>query len=73
MPMLRYLGEDETSLVLLEVHEGVCGSHVGGRALDKKLLRAGYYWFMLLNDCTEFVKKCDKCQRFSDLRHTPAT
>jgi len=42
-PLLRCLGESETNLVLLEVHEGVCGSHIGGRALSAKLLRAGYF------------------------------
>ena len=36
-PMLRCLGEEETELVLLEVHEGVCGSHIGGRSLTAKL------------------------------------
>jgi hypothetical protein len=70
--MLRCLGESETNLVLLEVHEGVCGSHIGGRALAAKLLRAGYCWPTLLQDCAEFVKKCDKCQRFSDKKHAPA-
>jgi hypothetical protein len=73
MPMLRCLGVDEINLVLLEVHEGVCKSHVGGRALAIKLLRAGYYWPTLLNECAELVKKCDKCQRFSDLKHASAT
>jgi len=43
MTMLRCLGESETRLLLLEVHEGVCGSHIGGRALEANLLRAGYY------------------------------
>jgi ribonuclease HI len=71
-PLLRCLGEDETHLVLLEVHEGVCGSHIGGRALAAKLLRAGYFWPTMLQDSSEFVKKCDKCQRFSDKQHAPA-
>jgi len=57
-PMLGCLGESEINLVLLEVHEGVCGSHIGGRALSAKLLRAGYYWPTMLQDCSEFVKKC---------------
>jgi len=69
-PMFRYLGENETNLVLLELHEGVCGSHIGGRALPVKLLRAGYYWPTMLQDCADFVKKGDKCQRFSDKKHT---
>jgi hypothetical protein len=42
-PMLKCLGGNETRLVILEVHEGVCGIHNGGRALSAKLLRAGYY------------------------------
>jgi hypothetical protein len=71
-PLLRCLGEGETHLVLLEVHEGVCGSHIGGRALAAKLLRAGYYWPTMLQDSSNFVKKCDKCQRFSDKKHVPA-
>ena len=41
-PMLRCVGENETKLILLEVHEGVCGIHIGGRALAAKLLRVGY-------------------------------
>ncbi|XP_039687900.1 uncharacterized protein [Medicago truncatula] len=71
-PLLRCLGEEETELVLLEVHEGVCGSHIGGRSLVAKLLRAGYYWPRMTQDCCEFVKKCDKCQRFSDKKIAPA-
>ena len=47
-PMPRCLGEEETCLVLLEVHEGGRGSHIGGRVLAAKLLRAGYYWPTML-------------------------
>jgi len=72
-PMLGCLGEEETDLVLLEVHKGVCGSHIGGRSLEAKLLSAGYYWPTMLQDCATFVKKCDKCQRFSDRKHAPAS
>jgi len=46
--MPRCLGEEETCLVLLEVHEGGRGSHIGGRVLAAKLLRAGYYWPTML-------------------------
>lgn len=71
-PMLRCFGENKTNLVLLEVHEGVCGSHIDGRALSAKLLKAGYYWPIMLQDCANFVKKCDKCQRFSDKKTRPS-
>lgn len=35
-PILRCLGEQETTLVLAEFHQGVCVSHIGGRALTHK-------------------------------------
>jgi len=47
-------------------------SHIGGRALAARLLRAGYYWPTLLQDSSEFMKKCDKCQKFSHKKHAPA-
>jgi len=72
-PMLRCLGEEETDFVLLEVHEGVYGSHIGERSLAAKLLRAGYYWLTMLQDCATFIKKCDICHRFSDKKHAPAS
>lgn len=42
--MLRCLGENEIALVLTDVYQGTCGSHIGGKDLPHKLLRAGYYW-----------------------------
>lgn len=39
VPMLRCLNKRETCLVLMEVHEGICKSQIGGRALANKLLR----------------------------------
>ncbi|XP_072076553.1 uncharacterized protein [Arachis hypogaea] len=29
---------------MAEMHEGVCGNHIGGQALAAKILRTGYYW-----------------------------
>lgn len=39
--MLRCLGEHETTMVLAEVHNGACNSHIGEKALTHKLLWAG--------------------------------
>ncbi|XP_025664777.1 uncharacterized protein [Arachis hypogaea] len=43
-PLLKCLHPDHTDYVLREVHEGCCGHHIGGKALARKLIRAGYYW-----------------------------
>ncbi|XP_072060156.1 uncharacterized protein [Arachis hypogaea] len=36
-PLLKCLSEDEAKEVMDEVHEGVCGNHIGGRALAAKI------------------------------------
>ncbi|RDX66810.1 Pro-Pol polyprotein, partial [Mucuna pruriens] len=65
-PLLRCLDEEDSLYVLKEVHEGICGTHIGGRALVSKIARVGYYWPTLKRDCMEYVRKCDKCQRFAE-------
>ncbi|XP_072071423.1 uncharacterized protein [Arachis hypogaea] len=54
-PLLKYLHPDQTDYVLREVHEGCCGHHIGGKALARKLIRAGYYWPTMMKDSKEFV------------------
>ncbi|GKU90839.1 hypothetical protein SLEP1_g4783 [Rubroshorea leprosula] len=41
MPLLRCLTPYEAEYAVREVHEGVCGTHIGGRTLARKLLRHG--------------------------------
>ena len=72
LPLLRCATEGEANYVMCEVHEGICGNHSGGRSLAKKILRAAYYWPTMERDAQEFVKKCDKCQRFSNVPRLPA-
>ena len=42
-PYLRCLAPMEADHVMREVHEGVCGNHLGVRSLAHKLIRVGYY------------------------------
>ncbi|GKU89559.1 hypothetical protein SLEP1_g3685 [Rubroshorea leprosula] len=59
--LLRCLNPYEAEYALREVHEGVCGSHVGARTLAHKVLRQGYYWPNMYKDAIHFVQKCSKC------------
>jgi hypothetical protein len=70
-PLLKCLAPRQAEYVIAEVHEGACGTHIGGRALASKVLRAGYYWPTMKEDCAVYVRKCDKCQRFSNLHQAP--
>ena len=42
-PILKCIKGKDTEYMLREVHEGICGNHIGARALAGKVLRQGYY------------------------------
>ena len=56
---------------LEELHEGICGSHTGGRSLSHRALTQGYWWPNMQKEAQEYVKKCDQCQRFAPNIHQP--
>ncbi|RVW84025.1 Retrovirus-related Pol polyprotein from transposon 17.6 [Vitis vinifera] len=68
-PYLRCLNHSEALYVLVELHEGVCGNHSGGRSLAHRAHSQGYYWPTMKKDATTYVKKCDKCQRHAPIPH----
>ncbi|RDX84949.1 Retrovirus-related Pol polyprotein from transposon 17.6, partial [Mucuna pruriens] len=70
-PLLKCIDPEEAEYVIKEVHEGVCGTHIGGRALAGKIARAGYYWPSLKTDCMNYVRRCDTCRRFADSHQAP--
>ena len=72
-PLLKCLGPIESLRAIEEVHEGICGVHLGGRSLARILLRLGYWWPTLQLDCSDYVRRCDRCQRYDHLHHKPAT
>ncbi|KAL0303534.1 UNVERIFIED_CONTAM: Gag-Pol polyprotein [Sesamum radiatum] len=72
-PLLKCLDEERAQYVLQEIHEGSCGNHAGGRSLAQKIKRQGYFWPTLVKDAVEFARKCESCQRYASLIHTPAT
>ncbi|KAL0408327.1 UNVERIFIED_CONTAM: Gag-Pol polyprotein [Sesamum radiatum] len=71
--LLKCLDEERAEYVLREIHEGSCGNHSGGRSLAQKVTRQGYFLPTLVKDATEFAKKCESCQKYAALIHSPAT
>ncbi|XP_070010493.1 uncharacterized protein [Nicotiana sylvestris] len=71
--LLRCVDAEEAGRIMYEVHTGVCGPHMNGYVLAKKILRAGYYWMTMEKDCFSFVRKCHQCQGHGDLIHAPPT
>ena len=57
--------------VMREVHAEVCGPHMGGHMLARKIMRTGYFWLTMETDCCRFVQRCSECQMHGDLIHVP--
>ena len=43
IPLLKCVDLRGEERVLLKIHEGIIGQHLGGRSLARKALRVGYY------------------------------
>jgi Integrase core domain/Integrase zinc binding domain len=71
IPYLRCLRPDEAKSAIEEVHEGICGQHLGGRALAHKLVRLGFYWPTMMADAKDYVKRCDRCQKHAPIVRQP--
>ena len=71
IPFLKCLNPQEADAALKEVHEGICGQHLGGRALGHKIVRLGFYWPEMMKDSMSYVKRCDRCQKFSPIVRQP--
>ena len=70
-PILKCIARKDTDYVIREVHEGVCGNHIGALALAGKILRQGYYWPTILRDATDLVRRCKICQEHAKISHLP--
>ena len=68
---LRCLKKEEAERVMEEVHQGICGPHINGRMLAKKILSIGYYWNTMKTDCVDFIRSCHDCQTHLNLNHVP--
>ncbi|XP_077223458.1 uncharacterized protein LOC143857072 [Tasmannia lanceolata] len=48
---LLCIDEDQAAELIEQTHEGVCGPHMNGKMLSRKILRLGYYWPTMDADC----------------------
>ncbi|RVW63637.1 Retrovirus-related Pol polyprotein from transposon 412 [Vitis vinifera] len=69
--LLLCLDRASADRVMREVHAGVCGPHMGGHMLARKIMRTGYFWLTMETDCCQFVQRCQECQMHGDLIHVP--
>ena len=55
-PILICVSGEQCTHIMAKLHEGICGSHIGGRALLSKAVRVGYYWPTMREYCTKYAQ-----------------
>ncbi|XP_015582066.1 uncharacterized protein LOC107262205 [Ricinus communis] len=68
---LRCVTKLEAQVVIEEMYKGVCGPHMKGIVLTRKIIWQGYYWLTMERDCIALVRKCREHQLHNDLSHIP--
>ncbi|XP_028105177.1 uncharacterized protein LOC114304201 [Camellia sinensis] len=68
-PYLKCVHPDKVEAFLYEIHEGICGSHTGGRSLAYRAISQGYWWPCMQADAQKYVRRCEKCQTFAHQIH----
>jgi ribonuclease HI len=71
--LLKCLSEEEASIAMGEVHEGMCGTHQSAYKMRWVLRRAGVYWPIMLKVCFKYYKGCEACQKFGKVQSAPAS
>ena len=56
--LLRCLEPKESKCALVDIHEGIFGSHSNGLTLAHKLIRASYYWPNMEQDAIKYTRSC---------------
>ena len=67
MIIRRCVPESEQGKILQECHASPYGRHFTGDKTAHKILQSGFYWPTIFNDCFEWVKLCDQCQRMGNI------
>ena len=72
-PYLLCLHPEKVNELLVELHDGVCSSHVGGRLLAHRAMTQGFWWPQMQKNAPKYVRKCEHCQKHAPLIHQPAS
>ena len=53
--LLRCVDDVKAAKIIEWIHVGVCGTHIYGITLARRILRADYFWMTIENVCCKFV------------------
>ena len=70
--LLQCIDTPEANHLMEEMHEGLLGAYANGPLLDRKIMRAGYYWLTMESDCIKHVRICHRCQVYQNRKKVPS-
>ncbi|XP_015960982.1 uncharacterized protein LOC107484944 [Arachis duranensis] len=70
-PLLKFVPASNTKEVLEDIHNGICGNHLGVQSLANKVMQAGFLLPSLQKEAAEFVEKCPPCQKHANFHVAP--
>jgi hypothetical protein len=65
--LLQSLCQEEAKKMMSKVHDGLCGAHQLAYRMKWVIRQTGCYWPMMLEDCFEYYKGCQDCQKFGNI------
>jgi hypothetical protein len=71
-PWLRCITSEKGLELLKEIHSGLCGVHIGTRALAGKAIKQGFYWPTINIDAKKLVQECEACQKIANQQNLPS-
>jgi hypothetical protein len=71
--LLQCLGQEEVKRMMSEVHDGLCGAHQSAYRMRWVIRKTGCYWLTMLEDCFEYYKGCQDCQKFGNIQRVSAS
>jgi ribonuclease HI len=71
--LLQCLGPEEAKKMMSEVHDWLCGAHQSAYRMKWVIRQTGCFWPMMLEDCFEYYKGCQDCQKFRNIQRVPAS
>jgi hypothetical protein len=71
--LLQCLVQEEAKRMMSEVHDGLCGAHQSAYRMKWVIRQTGCYWPTMLEDCFEYYKGCQDCQKFGNIQRVPAS
>jgi hypothetical protein len=65
--LLQCLGQEEAKRMMSEVHDGLCGANQSAYRMKWVIRKTRCYWSTMLQDCFEYYKGCQYCQKFGNI------